>query len=391
MTESVFGPGQIGQLQGALLDLLSDLQLGGDLGVLLVTLASGGIMLLLARVTDELVRLVLRVVIQRVTKDKDKERAEVWQTALHRHTLARRSAHLSGALVIYVLTPYGLSAYPAAADVLRDLVEAYVIFVIMLALNAFLRAAAEVMRDDSLKIGVPPQFVSQTLQLGVWIVGGVLIISVVTDLPVGALITGMAGMTAVLVIVFRDSLLGYVAGVQIVNNDLVREGDWIEVPKYGANGKVFDIGLITVKVRNFDNTLASVPSYALISDGFRNWRGMQLSGARRIKRSIRVNLADVAFCTDEALARLRQCSAPGIDPDVLHEAIARTVATEEDEEAAPVTNVALYCEYLREHLRRHPQIRHDLYVMVLENPRMNHGEFSELTAEALRYDYYQLK
>jgi miniconductance mechanosensitive channel len=115
---------------------------------------------------------------------------------------------------------------------------------------------------------------AQAAQTVVWLVGGIIIVSVVFDESVTVLLTSLAGMTALLMLVFRDSLLGYVAGIQIVNNDLVKEGDWIEAPKFEADGAVIDIGLITVKVRNWDETISSIPSYSLISDGFRNWRGM---------------------------------------------------------------------------------------------------------------------
>lgn len=372
MSDAVFTRGRIGELQQELLEFLASFNLGGDLGVLLVTIASAVVVLGLAKIGDTLARQVLRGVIQRLASRWDSKREDAWQKAFRHNALARRGSHLAGALTIYVLTPYALDAYPEAADALRGLVEAYFILVALIALNAFVQAASEVMHDDMLEVGVPSQFVSQTLQLGVWIVGGVLIVSVLTDLPVGALLTGMAGMTAVLMVVFRDSLLGYVAGVQIMNNDLVREGDWIEVPKYSANGDVMDIGLITVKVRNWDKTVSTVPSYALISEGFKNWRGMKASGGRRIKRSINVNLEDVEFCTNDMLERLRDYSGPGLDPELLRKAIDQA-ATAEGADPAALTNVAVYCEYLREYLHRHPHLRHDLSLIVRVLPVESEG------------------
>ncbi|MDJ0941773.1 MAG: mechanosensitive ion channel [Woeseiaceae bacterium] len=371
MSNEIFSAGQIGEFQDGLLEWLAS-RLGEDLGVLLVTLFSAVTVLVLAWSADVLARRVLRRVLERLAKRMDSQRADAWQLALRDKTLARRSAHLVGALTVYLLTPYALYAYPEAAGVVRTFVKAYLILVVVIALNAFLQAAADVMREDLLKVGVPSRFVSQTLQLGVWIVGGVLIVSVLTDLPVAALLTGMAGMTAVLLVVFRDSLLGYVAGVQIVNNDLVREGDWIEIPKYGADGDVTDIGLVTVKVRNWDNTVSTVPTYALISEGLKNWRGMQASGGRRIKRSINVNLEDVAFCTDETLEGLRSYAGPGLDPGVLSKAVDQAVAAE-GAGTAGLTNIAVYCEYLREYLRRHPHIRKDLTSMVRVLPIGSQG------------------
>ncbi len=370
MTNDVFSAGQIGELQHGLLELLDGFKLGGDVGMLLVTVASVLVVLCLAWVADTLARHLLRGVIRRLAKRMDDQRADAWQVTLQDSMLARRSAHLAGALTVYLLTPDALQAYPDAVGIVRNIVKAYVILVVVIALNAFLQAAAEVMREDLLKIGVPSRFVSQTLQLGVGIVGGVLIVSVLTDLPVAALLTGMAGMTAVLLVVFRDSLLGYVAGVQIVNNDLVREGDWIELPKYGADGDVTDIGLVTVKVRNWDKTVSTVPTYALISEGFKNWRGMEASGGRRIKRSINVNMEDVAFCRDDTLDELRGYTGPGLDPGALRKAVDQALAAEG---TAGLTNVAVYCEYLREYLRRHPHIRNDYASMVRVLPIGSQG------------------
>lgn len=193
--------------------------------------------------------------------------------------------------------------------------------------------------------------------------------SVVFDESVTVLLTSLAGMTALLMLVFRDSLLGYVAGIQIVNNDLVKEGDWIEAPKFDADGAVIDIGLITVKVRNWDETISSIPSYSLISDGFRNWRGMYDSGGRRITRAVPIDMSGIGFCTAEMLERLRNIAIlrEYIDTKVAKiEAFNREHNIDESEPAngRRMTNIGIYRAYLLRYLQRHPAIRNNMTLMV---------------------------
>lgn len=286
----------LARLQHGLYDWLLSQGFGPDVSVLMTALAGVVAMLVLAVVTDVLARLVLaRLIPGAVNKLFGSERSAVWQAALRRQMLTRRSAHIVAALAAYLMTPQVLSAYPTVVVGVQNLIEGYVILVIIIAINAVLRATADVSRHEGWSTGLPPNFLAQTGQAVVWLVGSMLVISAVFDQSVGVLLTSLAGMTAVLMLVFRDSLLGFVAGIQIVNNDLVREGDRIDIPKYGADGPVIDIGLMTVRVRNFDNTISSVPSYALISDGFKNWRGMQEAGGRRIMRALPIDMSGVCF------------------------------------------------------------------------------------------------
>jgi miniconductance mechanosensitive channel len=203
----------------------------------------------------------------------------------------------------------------------------------------------------------------------VWITGGILIASALFDKSVSVLLTSLAGMTALMMLVFKDSLLGYIAGVQIVNNDLVAEGDWIEVPEFSADGKVSDIGLITVKVQNWDKTFSSVLSHSLVSGGFKNWRGMYDSGARRIKRSMPIDMRGICFCTPEILARLRKIE---LLRDYIDNRVAKIEAFNRDnkvDESEPangrrLTNIGVYRAYLQRYLEHHTAIRNDMTLMV---------------------------
>jgi miniconductance mechanosensitive channel len=360
----------LAELQHSLNDWLLSRGFESDVSVLMTTLAGIIAMLVLALITDALARLVLgKLIPALVNRLFGAGRSAVWQAALRKHTLARRSAHIVAALVVYLMTPQVLSAYPSWVTFLRNLIEGYVVLVTLIAINAVLRATVDVLRQQEWSTGLPLQFLAQTAQAVVWLVGGVLIISVVFDRSVGVLLTGMAGMTALLMLVFRDTLLGWVAGIQIVNNDLVREGDWIDVPKYGADGAVSDIGLITVKVRNWDKTISSVPSYALISGGFKNWRGMEESGGRRIKRAVPIDMKGIGFCSAEMLERLRKIEILREYIDHKLEEIERFNREHDLDESEPangrrLTNIGTYLAYLQRYLRHHPAIRHDMLLMV---------------------------
>jgi len=340
-----------------------------DVAVLLVALAGVAAMLVLAFIVQALSGLLLGKLLPALVDRLDSDRPARWEAALRKHTLASRSAHVVATLVVYLMTPQVLSAYPSVTVVVRNLIEGYIVLVVLLAINAVLQAAADVFRQGGRSSRLPVQFMAQAAQTVVWLVGAILIVSVMFDESITVLLTSLAGMTALLLLVFRDSLLGYVAGIQIVNNDLVAEGDWIEVPEYGVDGTVIDIGLITVKVRNWDKTISSVPSYSLISDGFKNWRGMYDSGGRRITRAVPIDMSGIDFCTAEMLERLRQITILRDYVDRKQEEIEafnreHSVGETEPANGRRLTNIGMYRAYLQCYLEHHPGIRNDMTFMV---------------------------
>lgn len=183
------------------------------------------------------------------------------------------------------------------------------------------------------------------------------------------LISGLGAMAAVLMLVFKDPILGLVAGIQLSANNMLKLGDWLEMAKYGANGTVVDVGLTTVKVRNFDNTITMIPTYALVSDSFINWRGMSESGGRRIKRSLNIDTTSVHFMSEEEHQRLMKSAllAPYIDAKTQE---LKTYNSElQADLSSPLngrrmTNLGTFRAYLVAYLNAHPQIRKDMTLMV---------------------------
>lgn len=190
------------------------------------------------------------------------------------------------------------------------------------------------------------QGVFQMLKIIAICIGAIIVASIVIDKNPMKLLAGLGASAAVLMLVFKDSIMGLVAGVQLSANDMLRPGDWITMPKYDADGFVLDVTLTTVKVRNWDNTISTIPPYALVSDSFQNWRGMWDSGGRRIKRSLFIDMNSVAFCSEEKRKELIEKGylAPG--------------------RGEKIVNLTAFREWLEEWLRNHPSVNKDMILLV---------------------------
>ena len=191
------------------------------------------------------------------------------------------------------------------------------------------------------------QGVFQMLKIIIICVGAIIVIGIVIEKDPSNLLAGLGASAAVLMLVFKDSIMGLVAGVQLSANDMLRPGDWIEMPKYGADGTVIDVTLTTIKVQNWDKTITTIPPYALVSDSFQNWRGMFDSGGRRIKRSIYIDMNSVKFCDKEQL-----------------EAFAKKGMLTETENSGHEVNLTLFRQWLEEWLRKHPKVNKEMIIMV---------------------------
>ena len=233
----------------------------------------------------------------------------------------------------------------------------------------------------------------------VFIVGSILLISAILGLDPWGLVVGIGALMAVLLLIFKDAILGLVASIQILANDLVDLGDWIEIPAYGADGTVTDISLTTLKVENFDKTIVSVPTYALISGAFRNWRGMTQAGGRRVKRSVRLDMSSIRFCDEETLDGFERIE---LIRDYVKERRAQIAKVNREhghdpEEVANgrrMTNVGTFRAYLRAFIQEHPKVRDDMTRIVRQLPPGSDGLPIELylfSAETAWADYEDLQ
>lgn len=233
-----------------------------------------------------------------------------WDDLIVERKIINKLMHLIPAVLVYILLPLAIpkEELPSLLGFLRMICSIYIVAVMLRFINASLNLLLEIYnRKESFKNKPLKGFV-QIIQVIVFFIGFIIIISILIGKSPATLFAGLGASAAILTLVFKDTILGFVAGIQLSANDMLRPGDWITMSKYGADGTVLEVTLNAVKVRNFDNTITTIPPYALVTDAFQNWRGMQDSGARRIKRSINIDMNSVRFCTPEMLEKFRKIS-----------------------------------------------------------------------------------
>lgn len=301
-----------------------------------------------------------------------------WDDLLLQSKLPVRLSCLVPAIVVKASVPLFLTGAESAGKVVLAAAGLYVIVAGLLIFDAALTLIG-LLHDRSLwasRVSIKGGL--QALKLVACIVALVLILSTLFGKHPGYFISGLGAMTAVLLLVFKDSILGLVAGVQLSALDMVRVGDWIEMPKHGADGDVIDVSLTTVRVQNWDKTITAIPSYALISQSFQNWRGMQESGGRRIKRAIFLDINAIRFCDQEMIdrfERIRYISEYiAAKKEELAEHNRRIQVSDTDlVNARRLTNIGTFRAYVTAYLRNHPKIRQDMTFLIRQLPPAEHG------------------
>ena len=292
-----------------------------------------------------------------------------WQKVMVGHGLFGRLALLAQGILVHMQAVFWLADGSIPIELLYTVSELWIIFFALMSLYSLLDTTLDGLRFNLRARNLPVRGIFQGVKLAASILAGLLSVSILIGQSPVILLSGLGAMTAVLMLVFKDPILGLVAGIQLSANTMLSVGDWLEMPKYGADGDVIDIGLTTVKVRNWDNTITTIPTYALISDSFKNWRGMTESGGRRIKRSFNLDATSVRFLNEHDLKRLYrgQLLAPYLDDKI----------TEIEEfnnncnldlsslvNGRRLTNLGTLRAYLVAYLRNHPDIRQDMTLMV---------------------------
>ena len=309
-------------------------------------------------------RIIVRVMIGVVRRTKVD-----WDDPLADRGVFTKLSHLAPALVIWAMAPAVFSGSQILITIAKRATDVYMLIIGIMVINAFLDAINDVYQKFEVSKRVPIRTYTQVIKIGLTVAALIFALSIVMDKEPWVFLSGIGALTAVLLLVFKDTLLGFVASIQLVAHGMVRPGDWIEMPKYGADGDVMEITLNTVKVQNFDKTITTIPTYALISDSFKNWRGMSESGGRRIKRSIHIDVNSIQFSTPEMVEKFSKI-------EVLRDYIERKQQELRDhneqkgiDESVLVngrrmTNVGTFRAYLIEYLRRHPKIHNEMTFLV---------------------------
>jgi len=301
-----------------------------------------------------------------------------WQQALYEFRVFRAFALIFGAYIIYNAVPYVFIDFKNWYFYAIIFSKIYVVLATMFAINAFLNALVSVMESSRKYADKPIRSYKQVAKIIIYIFGFVLILSIILNQSLLYIFGGFGAVTAVFILVFRDPILGFVASVQMSAIDLVRVGDWITVEKYGADGEVTEINLTTIKVRNWDKTVTIVPSYAIVSESFKNWRAMEESEGRRIKRHINIKISSIKFCDDDLISRLQS-----IDflKDYLKETQLQIEQFNAENTVNPnnlvngrhMTNIGTFRIYAEKYLESNPSINTDLTFMVRQLQATENG------------------
>lgn len=259
--------------------------------------------------------------------------------------------------------------YAFAGVLLERLCVVYIIAVLLRGVNALLNVIYEILESKSIQKNTPLKGLIQVIQIIVIFIGVIIIIAVIVNKSPVSLFAGLGASAAILSFVFKDSLVGLVSGIQLSANDMLRPGDWISLPKHNVDGDVIEVGLNAVKVRNFDNTISTIPPSTLMNDSFQNWRGMSESGGRRIKRSIFIDMTSVRFCSPEMLEKFRNIGLITEYIDQKEEELHKY--NEEHHINASVlvngrrqTNLGIFRAYIEQYLRNNPFVNQNLTCMV---------------------------
>ena len=292
-----------------------------------------------------------------------------WDDTLVTHNVFGRLAQVVPALIVFVGVPLVPGLPAGGAQVLRNVATGYMILMLTLALTAMLSAASTIYAASPLAKARPLKGFVQLVQIVVWILGGLLIVATVLDCSPLLLLSGFGAMTAILLLVFKDTILSLVASVQLTAQDMVRVGDWIEMPQFGADGDVVDVQLHTVKVQNWDKTITTIPTHRLITNSFKNWRGMSQSGGRRIKRAIFIDVSSIRFQTQDEVDHFTRFALLKDYVKNKEQELAdynAGLATEVDAEVnrRRLTNVGTFRAYAYNYLKNHPRIHKDMTLIV---------------------------
>jgi miniconductance mechanosensitive channel len=323
------------------------------------------VIFILAWLSDIISRKVILQLLRRLAK----KTATNWDDIILEKRVFNRLVHLIPALIVYSLIGIVFKEYQQTLAIVRALINVYMIVMVLLAIDSFINSLHQIYQTLKISKDRSIHGYIQVVKILIYFVAVILIISVLFNKKPNVLFAGLGAMAAVLILVFKDTILGFVASIQLSANDMVKIGDWISMPSHGADGDVLEVTLNTVKVQNWDKTISTIPTYALVSESFNNWRGMAESGGRRIKRHINLDMKSVKFCSPEMISKFKKIQylanyieqkekeiadyneKNGIDSSVLVN-------------GRRMTNIGTFRFYLEEYLRNNPKIHKEMTFLV---------------------------
>jgi len=320
-------------------------------------------------IASSVLHVILHRIVARFLSRARRSGRSIWQRAFSGHKLFSRLALALQGVVVFAMASAFLDAESLTLQFIEALTHLWIILFSLLALFSLLDAVEEISRSAGSAVKLPLRGIFQSLKLVGTTVALIFAVAFLIGKSPVILFSGLGAMTAVVLLIFKDPILGLVAGIQLSANNMLSVGDWLEMQKYGADGDVIDISLTTVKVRNWDKTITSIPSYALISDSFKNWRNIEAVGGRRIKRAINIDATSVGFASENDLDRLRRARLLSDYIEKKATEIQQANRADGVDPSSPMntrglTNLGILRAYLTAYLRDNENINHDLTFMV---------------------------
>lgn len=285
------------------------------------------------------------------------------------HKVPHYVAHIIPLLVLFELIPVAFIDFAYGGGIALKILQTLFVVLTLFIVKSFFRSTNDYLKTKPKFRDKPMDSYIQVFMIIAWIVGILTIIAIITNVDIWKFFTALGAGSAIILLIFKDSILGLVASIQVSINDMVRIGDWITFDKYGADGDVIEITLATVKVQNFDKTITTIPTYALISDSFKNWRGMQISGGRRIKRSVIISQKSIRFLSDEDIAELKKIQLITDYLDTRSNEINTYNSQQQIKKELPIngrnlTNFGVFRKYISTYLENHSAVSKKMTLMV---------------------------
>jgi len=311
----------------------------------------------------------INIVILRNLKKVIYKTRTVWDDILYEQKVFSRLSHLFPALIIYFGVTLVLPDFPRAVEAIQTIAYLYIVITALTVIDALLNALHKIYNTLPAAKDRPIKGIVQVIKIFVYILGFGIFVSIIFNKDLTSFFTGLGAMAAVIMLIFKDTILGFVAGIQLSANDMVSLGDWVEMPSRNADGVVTDISLNTVKIQNWDQTISTIPPYALISESFTNWRGMEESGGRRIKRSLNIDIKSIHFLDAINIEKLKKIQIIREYIENKEKEIAEFNSLNKIDDSITVngrrlTNIGTFRRYVEEYLKQHPMIHNEMTFLV---------------------------
>lgn len=301
-----------------------------------------------------------------------------WDDILVKHKVFSKLLRLIPGIAAYVITPVLIEGYDGLVQLILSITLIYMTTISVLVIDAILNSALDIYSTFEVAKEIHIKGVVQVIKIFLYFIGIIVILSILLNKTPLYLLSGLGAMTAVLMLVFKDPILGFVAGIHLTANKMVANGDWVEIPKYKIDGEVLEVTLATVKIRNWDNTISMLPTQSLISNNIKNWRGMLESGGRRIKRSIYIDINTIRFCDEAMIKRFEDIQylsgyIKQKQNDLSSYNYSMNVNLQNPVNGRKLTNVGTFRAYIYHYLKNHPMVNQELTLLVRQLAPTEHG------------------